>query len=120
MSYFKKNMKFGIEVPTSEVDHALEIDKLNGNTLWANVIAKEIKDMCIAFKCLKQGKSVPLDYKWIKCHMIFDIKMEDFQRKACMVAGRHMTSAPTIMTYPSVVSRETVRIALTLASLNCP
>ncbi len=31
MSYLKKNTKFGIEVPTS-VDHALKIDKRNGNT----------------------------------------------------------------------------------------
>jgi hypothetical protein len=31
MSYLKKNMKFGIEVPTL-VDHALDIDKENGNT----------------------------------------------------------------------------------------
>ncbi len=35
-----------------------------------------------------------------------------------MVAGGHMTSAPTIMTYPSMVSSETVCIALTLAALN--
>ncbi len=35
-----------------------------------------------------------------------------------MVAGGHMTCAPTIMTYASVVSRETVHIALTLAALN--
>ncbi len=35
-----------------------------------------------------------------------------------MVAGGHMTGAPTIMTYTSVVSCETVHIALTLAALN--
>jgi hypothetical protein len=35
-----------------------------------------------------------------------------------MVAGGHMTGAPTIMTYTSMVSRETVRIALTIAALN--
>jgi hypothetical protein len=35
-----------------------------------------------------------------------------------MVAGGHMTSAPTIMTYASVVSRETIRNTLTLAALN--
>ena len=50
--------------------------------------------------------------------MIFDIKMEDFRRKACLVAGRHMTNVPAIYTYASVVKRETVRIALTLAALN--
>ncbi len=32
MSYLKKNMIFGIEVPTL-IDHALEINKHNGNTL---------------------------------------------------------------------------------------
>ena len=50
--------------------------------------------------------------------MIFDIKMEDFRRKARFVAGGHMTKAPAAMTYASVVSRETVRIALMLAALN--
>jgi hypothetical protein len=44
MSYLKKNMKFGIKVPTS-VDHALKIDKCDGNTLWADTIAKEMKDV---------------------------------------------------------------------------
>jgi hypothetical protein len=32
MSYLKKNMKSGIEVPTL-VYHALEVDKCNGNTI---------------------------------------------------------------------------------------
>ena len=35
-----------------------------------------------------------------------------------MVAGGHMTETPKCMTYSSVVARDTVRIALTLASLN--
>jgi hypothetical protein len=117
MSYLKKNLKFGIKVPTS-VDRALEIDRHNGNTPWADAIAKEMKDVCIAFKCLNPCERAPFDYKWIKCHMIFDIKIEDFRRKARMVAGGHMTSAPTIMTYASVVSRDTVRITLNIATLN--
>jgi Reverse transcriptase (RNA-dependent DNA polymerase) len=35
-----------------------------------------------------------------------------------MVAGGHMTKAPATLTYASAVSRESVRIALTLAALN--
>ena len=50
--------------------------------------------------------------------MVFDIKLDGFVRKACMVAGGHMTDAPAVMTYASVVSRDTVRIALTLAGLH--
>jgi hypothetical protein len=50
--------------------------------------------------------------------MIFDVKMEDFRRNARFVAFGHTTDTSHAMTYASVVSRETVRIALTLAALN--
>ena len=44
--------------------------------------------------------------------------MEDFRRNARLVAGGHMTKAPPTVTYASVVSRETDRLALTIAALN--
>jgi hypothetical protein len=50
--------------------------------------------------------------------MLFDVKMEDFRLKARFVAGGHTTYPPHAMTYASVVSRESVRIELTLAALN--
>ncbi len=50
--------------------------------------------------------------------MIFDVKMEVFKRKAQLVAGDHKTEAPATITYASVVSCETMRIALMLAVLN--
>ncbi len=50
--------------------------------------------------------------------MIFDVKLEDFRQKARLVAGGHQTKAPATITYASVVSRETVCLALTIASLN--
>ncbi len=50
--------------------------------------------------------------------MIFDVKMEDFHRKARLVAGGHMTDVPPTITYASVVLRETVCVALTMAALN--
>ena len=51
--------------------------------------------------------------------MIFDIKMgKNFRRKAIMVAGVHTTENPAALTYASVVSRDSVRIALTIAALN--
>jgi hypothetical protein len=77
-----------------------------------------MKDVCIAFKILLDGQSVPIGYHKIPCHMIFDIKMEYFQCKARLVAGGHMTKAPVTITYASVVSRETVCIALLMAALN--
>ena len=48
--------------------------------------------------------------------MIFDIKM-DLTRKARFVAGDHMTDTPASMTYSSVVSRDSVRIAFTYTAL---
>ena len=50
--------------------------------------------------------------------MIFDIIQEDFGCKAFLLAGGHTTVALAMITYDSVVSRESVRIALLLAALN--
>ena len=62
---------------------------------------------------------LPIGYQQIKCHMIFDIKMgENFRQKARLVGGGHMTEAPPLITYSSVVSRYSIRIALTIAALN--
>jgi hypothetical protein len=50
--------------------------------------------------------------------MIFDVKMQDFCCKARFVAAGHTTDTPHALTYASVVSRESVRVALTLDDLN--
>ena len=71
----------------------------------------------VAFNILPDGEDPPLGYQFVRCHMVFDVKMEDFRRKARLVAGGHMTDAP-LFTYASVISRESVRIALLLAALN--
>jgi cytochrome c-type biogenesis protein CcmE len=53
---------------------------------WRDAIHKEMKNNRVAFKYSDEEEKVPIGYKWIKCHMIFDIKM-DFTRKARYVAG---------------------------------
>jgi hypothetical protein len=77
-----------------------------------------MKNVRVAFDVLADGVAPPPDHQFIRCHMIFDVKMEDFRRKARLVAGGHATKAPATLTYASVVSRETVRIALLIAALN--
>jgi len=42
----------------------------------------------------------------------------DFSRKACFVAEGHMTEALSSITYSSVVSMESVKIAFLIAALN--
>jgi hypothetical protein len=89
--YLKRTHKFDIEVPKT-VKEALELDKNNGNTLWADAIAKEMKDVCVAFKILVDGQSAPIGYQKIPCHMIFDVKMKDFCRKARLIGGHQCRS----------------------------
>ena len=51
--------------------------------------------------------------------MIFDVKIgENFHREACLVAGGHTTDALATLTYLSVVSCDSVQIALTIVALN--
>ena len=53
------------------------------------------------------------------CHMIFDVDMgKENRRKERSVAYGHKTKTPSAMTYSSVVSRDSVRIALTISALN--
>jgi hypothetical protein len=99
------------------VAEALQLDKENGNQLWYDAIQKELKNVQIAFKFLEEGEAAPIGYKKIPCHIIFDVKM-DFTRKARFVAGGHKTDPPTTLTYSSIVSRDSVRIAFLLAALN--
>jgi Reverse transcriptase (RNA-dependent DNA polymerase) len=49
--------------------------------------------------------------------MIFDIK-PDLTRKARFVAGGHMTDPPSKSVYSSVVTRDSIQIALLHAALN--
>jgi hypothetical protein len=71
----------------------------------------------VAFKFLEEGKCIPPGLQWIPFHMIFDVKC-DFTCKARFVAGGHWTDAPTQLTYSSVVTRDSVRIAFLVAVLN--
>ena len=96
----------------------MNLDKEDVNTLWDDAIATEMINVKAAFKILDDGEMAPRDHQFVKCHMIFDIKMDNFRRKARLVAGGHMTTASAAVTYASFVSRETVGIALTLAALN--
>jgi len=116
--YIKRTHRFGLEIPKT-VKRALEIDTENGNRMWRDAIAKEMEAVRVAFKILDDGKMPPPGYQRMECHMIFDIKLDGFRRKARLVAGGHQMEPPaSVLTYASVVSRETVRIAFTIAALN--
>ena len=73
----------------------------------------------VAFKTLNEGDEPPPGYQYMQCHMIFEIKLDGFRRKARLVgSGCMVKDTPAVVTYASVVSCNTVRIALTIAALN--
>jgi hypothetical protein len=109
--------KFGIEV-TKIWDDCVMRDKENDNTIWQDAVRKEMKNVRIAFKILNGEEPVPPTYQEIICQMIFDVNMEAFHHTARFVAGGHTTDTPHSMTYASVVQRESLRSASTLAALN--
>jgi hypothetical protein len=112
----RRNTKFGIVIPRM-VAEALKIDKDTNTSYWANAIKKEMKNNRVAFQFLNDNEKLPIGYKYIRCHMNFEVKM-DFHRKARFVAGGHMTEPLPFMTYSSIVLRDSIRIGFLLAGLN--
>jgi hypothetical protein len=114
--YWDRHQKFGIPLPKSHAE-ALQMDKENRNDLWARAMAKKLLNVDIAFDWKEVGERPPPGYQKIPYHFVFDVKM-DFTRKARLVAGGHVTDVPSVMTYSSVVSRDSVQIMFMIAALN--
>jgi len=119
LKYWVRTHKVGIRVPKS-VAEAKRLDEAKEDALWWDAICREMKNVRIALEEFEGDVSaIPPGYQEIRCDMIFDIKMgEDFRRKARMVTDGHRTETLAALTYSSVVSRDSVWIALTIAALN--
>ncbi|KAL7488248.1 hypothetical protein ACHAW6_013826 [Cyclotella cf. meneghiniana] len=109
--YHKWTHKFKIELPK------MWMRIMQSSRPLRDAIKLEMKNVRVAFDVLPDGVVSPSDHQYMKCHMIFDVKMEDFHRKAWLVAGGHMTKAPAILTYARIVSQETVCISLLVTAL---
>ena len=116
--YWQRTHKYGIRIPKS-VEEALSIDEEEGNHVWRDSIADEMKKIRSAFEIYDGNVKDLVGYQQISTHFIFDIKLgENFRRKSRLVADGHRTKTPKSVTYSSVVSRDSVRICLLLAALN--
>ena len=112
-------------------EDATRLDKYNNNYFWQDTIRKELKTVCIAYKPYEHnGENISpeqirtemqnhlIGYKEITCHFVFDVKLDgSFTRKARFCANGSKTDVPKSLSYSSVVSRESVRIAFLLAGL---
>jgi hypothetical protein len=106
--FHKRTHKFGVEVPKIW-DDCVRLDKENGNTLWQDEARKDMNNVRIVFQILSGDKDVPPTYQDIRCHVIFDVKMEYFRHNVHFVAGDHTTYTRQVIMYAIFVSRESVR-----------
>ena len=67
---------------------------------------------------MREGKVKP-GFKYIRTHMIIDIKTEvRFTCKSRLVASGNKTANPSFITYSSVATRENVRLAFLISGLS--
>ena len=124
--YWRTTHKYGIKLPKT-VEEALRIDRETGTDFWRRAIEKELRKIMVAFEFSPQwtlqqvrdglARGDFVGFQEISCHMVLDVKM-DLTRKARFVAGGHTTETPDVGIYSSVVSRDSIRIAFTIAALN--
>ena len=115
--HWKRTHKHRIKLQHS-VAEVLAIDCRTGTTFWADAIAKERKNVQMAFKFPEDGVAPP-GFTEIKCYMIFDMKSV-LARKARFVAGGHLTDPPKESVFSSVVTRDSIWIAFLAAASSDP
>ena len=114
--YWLKTHKYGIRLPKT-IQEALRIDRETGTDFWAKAIAKEMKNVMVAFE-FDESDKIPVGHQKISVHMVFDVKIT-LQRKARLVADGHkVPETSKENTYSSVPSRDSVRLFFLIAALN--
>ncbi len=83
---------------------AYSINIATGTSFWCDAIKLEMKNVHVSIDVLPDGVAPLSDHQYMKYHMIFDVKMEDFCHKTQLSARGHMTKAPATLTYASIVS----------------
>ena len=102
----KTSHKCGIEMSTS-VEHAIELDRQNGNRLWQDALEKEMFAVGVAFHILENDEALPTGWTPASGHTVWDLKM-DFTRKARWVLDGYKCANPSGSTFAGVFSRERV------------
>ena len=87
LKYWTRTHQYGLLIPKSIKD-AIEIDEVNGNTLWMDSIKMEVKNVRVAFEDFDGDTSPLVDYTQITGHLVFDLNFgDDFRRKARVLCG---------------------------------
>ena len=105
-----------------EYRHALELDKLNGNSGWYDATKKEMDQINKSKVFINHGRAkydpkskrvinAPKGYQKIKVYLVFASK-HDGHHKARLVAGGHLTPDPIDGIYSGVVSTTSLRLSI--------
>jgi len=112
--------KYGF-VLARDYEHAMALDRRNGNTRYADAIATEFGQIDDYETFQDMGPATktrpPEGYKRIRVHLVFDIK-HDGRHKARLVADGHLTDVPLESVYSGVVTLRGFRLVLFLGELN--
>ena len=109
---------YGVKIPRNYYE-ALQFDRDNGNTLWADATKTEM-DQIYEYKTVRSvghGHSAPNGYDKIRCHLVYTCKA-DGRRKARLVASGHLAPNRNDSYYSSVVSFRGMRMVMFIAELN--
>ena len=119
ISTITHQFKYGIEIPCS-AKHALELDQKYGHTYWLNAIDLEIKKMLKEFKtfCVHPDKTLPSGYKKLRCHFVFDVKIDGRYKAHWVMDGSLSPPMPHKDCFASVVYTEAVHLGFTLAQIH--
>ena len=72
----QENFKFGHHIPVS-VNEACALDRLFNTTRRRDAIAKEMRNVRIAFKILEDNENLSSAHEFVPYHLVFDVKMDD-------------------------------------------
>jgi len=108
----------GFQVPRNHAE-ALELDRINGNTMWIDAETTELNQMdeCKSFIDKGVGFKPGSNYKRIRVHMVHAVK-HDGRHKAQLVAGGHLAETPIDSVCSSVISLRGVRLLAFVGELN--
>lgn len=117
----KTTEKFGIKIPNNTRE-ALLLDKMNGNTKWADAIAKEMLGLeqlgVFKYHTPNQVFTKSEGWQYAPMHMIFTVKQQDLRHKARLVVGGHVIDSSKHMTYSSTIQDLSVRLLMIIAVQN--
>jgi hypothetical protein len=102
--------KYGVQVPRN-VKHAFELDKLNGDSYWADATKAEMKDLfdLEAFDIKSVGFHPGSAFQATTLTIIFDVK-QDLRQKARLAAGGHLVDPMDRSVYSSTVKGISVKL----------